>query len=87
MGKICPICNTYDAKHQGALNMHMYHCKMKHSTFINENVSRGTEQQKQEGCSHEWRFLNLKAPIEKRAFENGYIEVCKKCHDLKGYDE
>jgi hypothetical protein len=77
--KICPLCG-YQAKHQGALNMHMYHCKMK-----NGNVSRGTnETTVPETCEHEWRFLNLKAPIERRAYEAGYIEVCKKCQDLKG---
>jgi len=78
MSKICPLCG-YEAKHQGALNMHMYHCKMK-------NVSRGTieENEVKETCEHEWRFLNLKAPIERRAYEGGYIEVCKKCQELKG---
>jgi hypothetical protein len=81
MSKICPLCG-YEAKHQGALNMHMYHCKMK-------NVPRGTNEEHDntlspKECSHEWRFLNLKAPIEKRAYEAGYIEVCKKCQDLRG---
>lgn len=79
MTKTCSICG-YEAKHQGALNMHMYHCKMK-------NVSRGTiegEGQKEKECVHEWRFLNLRAPIEKKAYEHGYIEVCTKCQDLKG---
>jgi len=80
MGKICPICKTYDAKHQGALNMHMYHCKMKNQTEI---VSRETNE-KPADCVHEWRFLNLRAPIEKKAYEHGYIEVCIKCQDLKG---
>lgn len=81
MGKICPICNTYEAKHQGALNMHMYHCKMK-------NVPRETQPNtQQETCEHDWRFLNLKAPIERKAFEGGYTEVCKKCQDLKGWNE
>ncbi|MDP4170150.1 MAG: hypothetical protein Q8906_06025 [Bacillota bacterium] len=79
MSKVCPLCG-YEAKHQGALNMHMYHCKMK-------NVSRGTnnqEGQKEVKCDHTWRFLNLKAPIEKRAYEGGFIEVCTKCQELKG---
>jgi hypothetical protein len=51
-----------------------------------KNVSRGTIKQNevQETCEHEWRFLNLKAPIERKAYEAGYIEVCKKCQDLKG---
>ena len=77
MGKICPICNTYEAKHQGALNMHMYHCKMKNTP----NVPRETIEN---GCEHEWRLLNLNSPIEMKAFKGGYIEVCKKCQDLKG---
>jgi hypothetical protein len=79
MSKTCSICG-YEAKHQGALNMHMYHCKMKNG----KNVPRETNQ---ETCNHEWRFLNLKSPIEKRAYEAGYIEVCKKCQDLKGENE
>lgn len=83
MSKICPICNVYEAKHQGALNMHMYHCKMKQ---VNINVPRETIK-KDEECVHEWRFLNLKAPIERKAYEGGFIEVCKKCQDLKGWDE
>lgn len=80
MTKICPLCG-YEAKHQGALNMHMYHCKMK-------NVSRETFKRHvtevTETCEHEWRFLNLKAPIERKAYEAGYLEVCIKCQDLKG---
>jgi hypothetical protein len=79
MSKVCPLCG-YEAKHQGALNMHMYHCKMK-----NGNVPRGTnEPNEPTTCEHEWRFLNLKAPIERRAYEGGFIEVCKKCQELKG---
>jgi hypothetical protein len=77
MSKTCPLCG-YEAKHQGALNMHMYHCKMK-------NVPRGTNNEEvTETCKHEWRFLNLKAPIERKAYESGYLEVCVKCQDLKG---
>lgn len=78
MSKTCSICG-YEAKHQGALNMHMYHCKMKNvprETNVNEGVT--------ETCKHEWRFLNLKAPIERKAYEAGYLEVCVKCQDLKG---
>lgn len=78
MSKICPICNTYEAKHQGALNMHMYHCKLKNTP------NNAQEQNNNDVCSHEWRLLNLNSSIEMKAFKAGYIEVCKKCQDLKG---
>lgn len=83
MGKICPICNVYEAKHQGALNMHMYHCKIKNTP----NNTIVQEKENDDVCTHDWRFLNLKSPIERKAFENGYTEVCKKCQDLKGWNE
>lgn len=73
--KTCPLCGKNDLKHQGALNMHMYHCKMKQV-----HVPRETK----ETCKHNWRFLNLNMPIEKRAYEAGYKEVCVNCQDLKG---
>lgn len=75
MSKICPICQ-YEAKHQGALNMHMYHCKMK-------NVPRETKQEISKECTHSWRLLNLQSGIEAQANKNGYMEVCKTCQTLR----
>jgi hypothetical protein len=60
---------------QGQLNLHEYHCKMK-------NVSRGTLEQQSESCEHDYRLLNLKQPIELKAYHNGYKGVCVKCQEL-----
>lgn len=75
MSKICPICNTYEAKHQGALNMHMYHCKIK-------NVSRETVPEELKECEHDFRLLSVSNHYEKIAYKKGYMEVCKKCQTL-----
>jgi hypothetical protein len=75
--KTCSICGKDDLKHQGALNMHMYHCRMKH------NVSRETMEERKEECDHSWRLLSVSHPIENRAFKNGYMEVCTKCQELR----
>lgn len=80
----CSICGQTARKDgrpfekQGQLNLHMYHCKMK-------NVSRETVQEekpKEETCSHDLRLLNLRQPIEKKAYLQGYREVCVKCQEL-----
>jgi hypothetical protein len=73
--KTCPICGKNDLKHQGALNMHMYHCKIK-------NANKLQEESKEE-CEHDWRFLNPSRPIEKNCMQRGYKEVCVKCQDVK----
>jgi hypothetical protein len=77
--KVCPICGKDDLKHQGALNMHMYHCRMK-------NVSRETIEQKEnvkEECQHSFRLLSVSSPIEAKAYKNGYMEVCRTCQELR----
>lgn len=56
---------------QGQLNLHEYHCKMRH-----------TGEAEQEKCKHEFRFLNVKSAIEKKAYDAGYMEVCIKCQEL-----
>jgi hypothetical protein len=73
MSKTCSICG-YEAKHQGALNMHMYHCKMK-------NVPRETMQE--ETCKHRFRLLSVSSSIESKAYEKGYMEVCSLCQELR----
>lgn len=77
--KTCPLCGKNDLKHQGALNIHMYHCKMKQV-----NVTRETLKQGSDDCTHDFRLLNLNSPIEKKAYNSGYHFVCTKCQDLKG---
>jgi hypothetical protein len=74
--KTCPICGKNDLKHQGALNMHMYHCKIK-------NVGGQQETPKEEKCEHDWRFLNPSMSVESKAMKHGYKEVCKKCQEVK----
>lgn len=74
--KTCPICGKEGLKHQGALNMHMYHCKIK-------NVSRETNQHQEEKCEHNWRFLNPSMAVERNCMNRGYKEVCVKCQDVK----
>jgi hypothetical protein len=73
--KTCPICGRDDLKHQGALNMHKYHCQMKNAS----TVSRETLEQ----CEHEFRFLAVSSPIEKKAYDKGFMEVCGKCQMLR----
>lgn len=76
--KACKICG-YIAKHQGALNMHSYHCKVKHMS--KEPVQKHFEQ---ETCEHSWRLLSARGRFEERqALAQGYNEVCTKCHDVK----
>lgn len=60
---------------QGQINLHEYHCKMK-------NVPRETKSQEKE-CAHNWRLLSVNSSIEYRAYENGYMEVCVKCQELR----
>jgi hypothetical protein len=80
--KICPLCQ-YEAKHQGALNMHMYHCKMRNGQRDNNIVSRETIEDVKEECTHSFRLLSVNSPIEKKAYENGYMEVCRLCQELR----
>lgn len=75
IGKVCPICG-WVGKHQGALNIHMYHCKMKNGR--NEKVEKHLEQ-----CQHEWRLLNAAGHVEQKAIRAGYTEVCKKCQEVQ----
>jgi hypothetical protein len=75
--KACKICG-YIAKHQGALNMHIYHCKIKHGQ--NETVQKHFEQ---ETCNHSWRLLNRFKREEQIALSQGYNEVCSKCQEVQ----
>lgn len=81
-GKICEICG-YEAKHQGALNMHKYHCRMKNMKDGFKEVARTSEGNTViEPCQHNMRLLNINHPVEKQAFEAGYKGVCTKCQHL-----
>lgn len=77
----CKFCGTTTRKDgrifdkQGQLNLHEYHCKMK-------NVTRETIQEETKACEHTYRLLNLKQPIELKAYNGGYKEVCVKCQEL-----
>lgn len=74
-GKVCDICG-WVGRHQGALNIHKYHCKMKHGR--NEKVEESLQD-----CTHDWRLLTASSPLERKAVENGYTEVCRKCQEVR----
>jgi hypothetical protein len=61
---------------QGQLNLHEYHCKMKH-------VPRETKEDIDQDCEHSFRLLTVSSPIEKQAYNSGYMEVCRKCQELR----
>lgn len=63
---------------QGQLNLHEYHCKMKHVP-----VSRETKEVVEEECTHSFRLLTVSSSIEKQAYNKGYMEVCRKCQELR----
>lgn len=73
--KKCEICGAEFEK-QGQLNLHKYHCRIKNNNWV------GREKDQAE-CEHNWRFLNLGVPLEKRAHDNGYREVCSTCQTVK----
>lgn len=73
--KVCDICGREFEK-QGHLNLHKYHCRIKHNNF------EGYEKEQKE-CEHYFRFLNLNVPLERRAYNEGYREVCKTCQMVR----
>jgi hypothetical protein len=75
--KGCKICGKV-LKHQGALNIHMYHCKIKHGQH--ETVQKHFQQVT---CEHEWRLLGKHHPAERQALAQGYNEVCSKCQEVQ----
>lgn len=76
----CQYCGVTSRKDgrpfekQGQLNLHEYHCKMKNHSSNNDDL---------EECKHSFRFLNLRQPIERKAYSAGYIEVCSKCQEVR----
>lgn len=76
--KTCDLCGKV-LKHQGALNIHKYHCKMKQAQ---KEQPKQEEPKQEEICEHNFRLLNLRAPMEKRAYDAGYKEVCIKCQEV-----
>lgn len=75
MGKYqCENCG-YETEHNGAYNLHRYHCNMRKLAGNGQKK----EQPKHSVCEHEWRLLSHSQPIELRAIQNGYKEVCEKC--------
>lgn len=84
--KTCKFCGAKFEK-QGQLNLHQYHCKIKHINkdsehYPNSQNDRSSKNGDIDICSHNYRLLNLKIPIEKRAYGAGYKEVCVKCQEL-----
>jgi hypothetical protein len=77
----CKYCGTETRKDgrlfskQGQLNLHEYHCKMKHL-----HSDDSVQEQEHE---HVFRFLNLNSTIEKKAYHAGFKEVCSKCQELR----
>jgi hypothetical protein len=81
--KVCKHCGK-EFERQGQLNLHQYHCQIKQ--YKKENVSRETKEIKEElkeECQHSFRLLNGNIPIEKRAINSGYVEVCTKCQNVQ----
>lgn len=82
--KTCPICGK-ELKHQGALNLHMWSCNLKNGAkqpdmVVVQQVEPGVIQVKE--CEHDFRFLNLNHPMELKAYNANYKEVCTKCQEL-----
>lgn len=75
--KACKICGKV-CKHQGALNIHVYHCKIKHGQFdpVQKTMDQAT-------CEHSWRLLGGRNREEYLAMKQGYTEVCTKCHEVQ----
>jgi hypothetical protein len=79
----CSLCGKGFPK-QGHLNLHMYHCKMKNpSPEGKQPIKKVEDQVILETCNHNFRLLNLHVPIERKAYQAGYKEVCSKCQDLQ----
>jgi hypothetical protein len=80
--KTCELCGK-EFERQGQLNLHKYHCQIRQ--YKKDNVSRETkkEEKKEEECLHSFRLLNGNIPIEKRAINSGYVEVCTKCLNVQ----
>jgi hypothetical protein len=81
--KTCLICGKSDLKHQGALNIHMYHCKVKNGQV--KEVKEHFENNKQD-CevtgNHSWRLLG-NTGIERNARQAGFMEVCSHCQSVQ----
>lgn len=91
MGELaCRFCGKNDfhgkteQSKRGALNLHEYHCELKQlkKTALEEKKVEEKEK-KEKGCKHEWRLLKGNNPIELRAIQAGYKEVCDKCQDIR----
>jgi hypothetical protein len=75
--KTCLICGKNDLKHQGALNIHTYHCKVKHG-----KVKEVKEHFENVPCNHSWRLLGSTG-IERNARQAGFMEVCSHCQEVQ----
>lgn len=69
---ICEYCGK-DCGNPPALELHMKFCKKKNGHNV-ENKNN---------CEHEFRLLNPNRPIEFKALQNGYLQVCIKCSELE----
>jgi len=83
----CKYCGTGERKDgrpfekQGQLNLHEYHCKMKNSKQSNNQQQQEEKQERQH--VHKWRFLTVSSPIERKAYNSGFKEVCVECQELR----
>lgn len=64
---VCKYCGK-DCKNPNALELHLKFCRAK-----KENGE----------CSHNFRLLDPNKLYERRALEDGYIQVCIKCGELE----
>lgn len=84
--KKCTICEK-EFQSQGGLNLHYWSCNLKNgakqeNAVVVKKVEENVIQVKE--CEHDFRFLNLKAPLERKAYNTGiYKEVCGKCQTLR----
>lgn len=80
--KKCKHCGKEFEK-QGQLNLHQYHCMIRMHRK-EQSVPRETLLENgKERCEHSFRLLNGNVPIEARAIQNGYVEVCSKCQSVQ----
>lgn len=64
---VCKYCGK-DCKNPNALELHLKFCRAK-----KENG----------GCEHDFRLLNPANIVERKALEDGYLEVCNKCKEIQ----
>lgn len=71
----CETCG-YETEHNGAFNLHKYHCNLQKGVKTEKKPKEVT-------CEHSWRLLNSNDVREKLAIEKGFSEVCEKCLNIR----